>query len=494
MVHRLPSATDASVQFTHPAFRALRLTVVLTLLPICLGGHKTAVAATPGTAPQAPGPATAPELFTPVIPTIPESVSRPAGWPTSIPASVSQHVLSSIRENPGGPLEPVDEEGRPLEIDPQPGDGQPSASKAVATGSEAGVIQANYDEEAAGSVSPPTGPTSNIPGMQSVEMAMVVARVGPEVVLAGDLMTPAATEWLGKVSPNLRPEQVQQLKLQIYQQVLTPHLESLLVYVDACRTIPEERLPEIKAKVDEAFDQEQLPQMIKAAGASSLQEYEQQLRSQGQSLDRMRKMFFERALAQEWMQQNASSSGEIPHAEMIAWYQNHLSDYEFAARARFEQLTVKITPVQPRDVAWNRLAAMGNDVLQGRPLAEVAKASSEGPTADSGGEYDWTTKGSLVSDVLDEAIFSLPVGELSAILDDGNALHIVRVVERKGAGRTPFVEAQVGIRAELQKQRRTKAQAEYLKRLRDRTPVWTMFDEGDTAAGIAGRPSENRTR
>jgi len=440
-----------------------------------------------------PATPSAPAVFTPVIPTIPDAISRPKGWPTSIPASVSQHVLSSIRDNPGGPLEPVDSEGRPLSTKQADEAADDSTTTAAESGGATGVIQADY-EEVAPAAAAAAGSPEDTPGYQSVEMALVVARVGPEVVLAGDLMTPAATEWLAKVSPNLQPEQIEQLKLQIYQQVLPPHIESLLVYVDACRTIPEERLPEIKAKVDEAFDQEQLPQLVKAAGASSLQDYEHQLRSQGQSLDRMRKMFFERALAQEWMQQNASSAGEIPHAEMIAWYQNHLSDYEFEARARFEQLTVKITPAQPRDLAWNRLAAMGNDVLQGRPLAEVAKADSDGPTARTGGQYDWTTQGSLVSEVLDEAIFSLPVGQLSAILDDGDALHIIRVLERQDAGRTPFVEAQVAIREELLRQRRTKAQDEYLKRLRDRTPVWTMFDENAAAAGIAGRSPTSRTR
>jgi len=458
------------------------------LVTVILGGLTSQAAAAADRA------AAAPAVFTPVIPTIPESVSRPQGWPTGIPASVSQHVLSSIRDNPGGPLEPVGPEGRPLTTGQaeKAGDGT-VATAAVEREGSSGIIQADY-EETTQAPPPEADSPHDIPGMQSVEMAMVVARVGPEVVLAGDLMTPAATEWLAKVSPNLKPEQIQQLKLQIYQQVLSPHIESLLVYVDACRTIPAERLPEIKAKVDEAFDQEQLPQLVKAAGAASLQEYEHQIRNQGQSLDRMRKMFFERALAQEWLQQNARSTGEIPHAEMIAWYQNHLSEYEFEARARFEQLTVKITPEQPRDIAWNRLAAMGNEVLQGQPLAEVAKARSEGATARTGGQYDWTTRGSLVSKVIDEAIFSLPVGELSAILDDGDALHIIRVLERNEAGRTPFVEAQVAIREELQRQRRTKAQEEYLSRLRDRTPVWTMFDEHAGAAGIAGRSPTSRTR
>jgi hypothetical protein len=203
-------------------------------------------------------------------------------------------------------------------------------------------------------------------------------------------------------------------------------------------------------------------------------------------------MFFERALAQEWLQQNANTTGEIPHAEMIAWYQNHLDEYEFPAKSRFEQLTVKVNQKQPRNQAWNRLAAMGNDVLNGRSFAEVAKESSEGPTAYNGGVYEWTTRGSLVSEIIDNAIFSLPVGELSAILDDQQALHIVRVVERTDAGRTPFIEAQVAIRMELHRQQQDHSRTDYLNRLKNRTPIWTVFDDKQKNTRLAENPSTMR--
>jgi parvulin-like peptidyl-prolyl isomerase len=170
---------------------------------------------------------------------------------------------------------------------------------------------------------------------------------------------------------------------------------------------------------------------------------------------------------------------------MIAWYQNHLADYDFPAKAKFEQLTARITPTQTREQAWNKLAAMGNDVLEGKPFAEIARTRSEGPTAATGGAYDWTTKGSLASKVLDEAIFRLPVGQLSTILDDGTALHIVRVTERTEAGRTPFVEAQVGIRQDLTDERRKREMDDYLAKLKDRTPVWTIFD-GEPPMATAG--------
>ena len=90
--------------------------------------------------------------------------------------------------------------------------------------------------------------------------------------------------------------------------------------------------------------------------------------------------------------------------------------------------------------------------------------------------------------MLDEALFTLPVGQLSSILDDGKSLHIVRVVERTEAGRTPFLEAQVDIRDRLIAERRKKEMDDYLEKIRERTPVWTIFDETEGPAAItAGR-------
>lgn len=107
-----------------------------------------------------------------------------------------------------------------------------------------------------------------------------------------------------------------------------------------------------------------------------------------------------------------------------------------------------------------------------------------------GGVYDWTTKGSLASKPLDEAVFRLPVGQLSTIIADGTSLHIIRVTERTDAGRTPFIEAQVEIRESLQNDRRKREMDDYLARLKERTPVWTIFDDRPAAVtAAAGKPA-----
>jgi hypothetical protein len=294
------------------------------------------------------------------------------------------------------------------------------------------------------------------------------------------------------------PEKVRELRLQICQQILPSHVETLLVYVDACREIPADKLPDIRKNVDRAFDEQQLPKMMKESNSPNSMEFEKTLRARGMSLDRMRKMFFERGLAQEWLRKNVKTDEEVPHAELIAWYQNHLADYDYVAKARFEALTVKMGLKRSRQQAWDILASLGNEVLAGRPLDEVARGRSEGPTASSGGSFDWTSKGSLASVTLDDAIFSLPVGQLSTIIEDGEQLHIVRVVERKDAGRISFIDAQVEIRDTLLVERRTHATDEYLTKLRQRTPIWTVFDDrGGSSAEpqfTAGRPTGPVTR
>lgn len=425
-----------------------------------------------------------------LVPFVPSAVSRPDGWPgkaagdavadaleetDAAPKRLSEepaadgsvnaerHVLSSIRAKPGGPLRAVD----------------------------GGVVPATFEEPVDGR----SGPAA-LPEAVALEGTRVVARVGPEVVLESDLLTPKALEWLENVSPGLTPEQVRDLRTQICRQVVGQHVETLLVYVDACREIPEDKLPEVRQNVDKAFDTQMLPNLLREAGVANIIEYEQVLKARGQSLDSMRKMFFERGLAQEWLRKNVEDSGEIPHAEMIAWYQNHLADYDYPAKARFEALTVKTELKRSRQAAWDLLAEMGNEVLAGRPFADVATSRSEGPTARSGGRFDWTSKGSLASKLLDEAIFTLPVGQLSAILEEEKALHIVRVTERVEAGRTPFIEAQTGIRDTLRQERREKLMNEYLTRLRGRTPVWTAFDTSGLGgqAVTAGRPATMTTR
>jgi parvulin-like peptidyl-prolyl isomerase len=99
------------------------------------------------------------------------------------------------------------------------------------------------------------------------------------------------------------------------------------------------------------------------------------------------------------------------------------------------------------------------------------------------------TKGSLVSEVLNRALFELPVGQLSPILECDSGFYIIVVTDREEARRTPFLEAQVEIEPKIKQQRAKEQMRAYVLRLRERIPVWTIFDDADEAAN-ARRPPQ----
>jgi len=126
--------------------------------------------------------------------------------------------------------------------------------------------------------------------------------------------------------------------------------------------------------------------------------------------------------------------------------------------------------------AHDLLAALGTRALFGASLPDVARSGSEGPTARSGGQRDWTHQGSLASETLDRALFSQPVGRLSPILESADGYHIIRVVERQEFSRTIFLDAQKEIKARIRKERLKKRQEEFVEQLKEKYPVWTVFD------------------
>ena len=196
-----------------------------------------------------------------------------------------------------------------------------------------------------------------------------------------------------------------------------------------------------------------------------------------------------------WLQQQIKDKDEeIPFSDLLAYYQNNGTKFDHEGVALWEELSISFSRVPDKNSAKAAIIQMGNDVLSGRPFAEVAKAGSQGLTAANGGLRDWTTQGSLKSAIMDEAIFKLPVMRMSQILEDEDGLHIVRVIQRKEAYRTPFKDAQVEIRKTLKEEQFNKKREDYLSKLRQQNPIWTIFDgEGPADAEVrtvAARPRQ----
>ena len=218
-------------------------------------------------------------------------------------------------------------------------------------------------------------------------------------------------------------------------------------------------------------------------------EFEQKLRETGITLEIHKRAYIEGILAQEWVKSEVKADEEVSYDQIVGYYQKHPAEFVIhPPLARWEQLMVRTSRFPSDEAARAALAEMGNQVLDRVPLAEVAKARSQGSTASDGGLHDWTGQHSLASAVLDDAIFSLPINQLSPILQDDQGFHIIRVLQRQPVAMKSLADAQVEIRKKIKAQRQADAKAKYIAKIRQQTPVWTAFDNdhGTLSARLGG--------
>lgn len=313
--------------------------------------------------------------------------------------------------------------------------------------------------------------------------ARIVAIVNGDPILAGDVLGPVNQMIQQRIASipeeqrgSVREEDIEQFKEQALKQMLPGMIDVKIVYLEFLRNVPADRRGEMSEMLAKNYYEHQLEADLKEAGVQTRAELDIELRKIGSSLEKKKQRFVEQVVAYQQIQRHVKSDEEVTHQQMLDFYDEHSADYQKAARAKWEQLMVKFTEFPNRQAAWEAVAAMGNRVLRGAPLDAVAKRESQGIRASKGGQYDWTSKGSLKNEAIDQAIFSLPVGELSPIIESEEGFHIVRVTEREEEGMVPFTKAQVEIKEQIKKERKQKAMEAYIKEVKSKAQVWTIFD------------------
>jgi parvulin-like peptidyl-prolyl isomerase len=329
------------------------------------------------------------------------------------------------------------------------------------------------------------------PDAASLDGCEVIARIEGQVVLACEVLW-EVNKLIETRAPDASPEQKELFRWQALQAKVAEMLDRKLVYAEFRRNFPAENLPKVEESLQQPFEDEEVPRLLKTLEVNNRQALERELIRLGSSMADVRRTFNERQVVQFWVRSKVKINEEVSPDEMLEYYRAHQPDYEYPTQARWEELMVRKDRFPDPAQAYEEIARIGNEVwqraasqggLNGPAFMELAKTRSDGFNAKEGGQYDWTRKGSLKAKVLDDALFSLQVGQMSWPLETETAFHIVRVLERKEAGRRPFTEVQGDIREKLKQSRFETAVTGYLAKIRRDSRVWTP-DTGNVSADV----------
>ncbi|HWB08352.1 MAG TPA: peptidyl-prolyl cis-trans isomerase [Pirellulales bacterium] len=324
------------------------------------------------------------------------------------------------------------------------------------------------------------GPGLEITQPIPVPSAKVVGRVGDEIILAADVL-PQVNEEFQQIARQIPPDQ----QAQYFEMLMARHVKQLvqfkLVALDAKKGVEADKIKEMKKSILSHFETMAQPALLEQFKCKTTIELDAKLKEHGSSLAKEMERFFEQALISEWMRREIKYDQHVSHEELLTYYHEHRPEFEFKAKVRFEEIRISYGKKRSRHDAWLAIRGLADRVYAGASMAELAKAHSESLKAENGGLHDWTNEGSLACKQLDDALFRLPVGALSNIIDDdkGHAFVVVRVVERASAGVTSFRDAQIGIRDKIRNQRKQAAQAKRLTEFLEENKfrAWTIYDD-----------------
>ena len=153
---------------------------------------------------------------------------------------------------------------------------------------------------------------------------------------------------------------------------------------------------------------------------------------------------------------------EVVPAEVERLYAEHAAEFQEAERVRVLQIVVS-----DRDEALQL-----REKLRQHPqtFGDVARKSSIGPEGKNGGDLGYIARGAGFPEVFD-ACFTMPLNAISEVTPSPYGFHIFKVTERRPAQKRTLDQARSEITEKLAREKRGRAQADYLRVLRARAKI-----------------------
>lgn len=169
------------------------------------------------------------------------------------------------------------------------------------------------------------------------------------------------------------------------------------------------------------------------------------------------------------LEQRVTKDVRVAPDAVRRFYDEHPQEFQHGEQARIRELLVRVAPEAP--AAERARARQHADDLHGRlhggaDFSRFARTYAvDDETAAHGGDRGFLDRGALPP-ALDQAAFSLPIGQLSGVVETPDGYHLIEVTERRPAGVLPFEAVRPALEQALLDAERRQRQQAYLDQLR----------------------------
>jgi peptidyl-prolyl cis-trans isomerase SurA len=184
----------------------------------------------------------------------------------------------------------------------------------------------------------------------------------------------------------------------------------------------------------------------------SMQQYLKNLAKEGNTLEAVKKEIRGQMIRARLLRREVKSKILVTDEEIGKYYNKNRRDYEGKETVRLKQLLLLLPPNANAAIKAkikNQALQLRKRVMDGESFDSLIVKYSQGPAAAQGGDVGYIERGAIIPEV-EAAAFTLPVGQISDVIESSVGFHIIQVLDKKGAGLKPIAAVREEIKTKIE--------------------------------------------
>ena len=290
----------------------------------------------------------------------------------------------------------------------------------------------------------------------------IVAVVNDEIITLTEFNT-AFEPYLKNIEDNYKGKDKEAIINQAKESFLKRLVDNLLIEQEAK-----------KAGMGIVIKDEEVMDVIRdmmAKKKSNMEDFKKNLAREGTSLESLKKDIRSQMMRIRLLRREIKSKVIVSDEEIGEYYTKKRQDYEGKEAVRLKQIFLAIPAKADKKTKAKIKEEAGQlrkRVLAGESFELLAVKYSQGPGAAQGGDIGFIEKGTIIAAV-ESVAFNLPMEQVSEVIESGIGFHIIKVVDKKGAGLKPIAAVREEIKTKIEDEKLEKKYEEWITSIRKKS-------------------------